>query len=220
MNRSIALIAVSLSVSACGGSGHNGSVVASGHIEAIDVRVATKVRGRLLQRPVDEGDTVKAGQLVAVVDTIDAEACPARGDRSARAGRRGAAPPSRWCSAGRHRRTHGSRRKRPRRSRRRAKGIGAPRVARRRRGHHGEVARRRAGTPRRPERATRKRNPSTRSRQGGKPRPGGRGRPGRARCARRQDRFSSTTDRRRDDPQPRRWRWSAKKRWEPSNRSS
>jgi HlyD family secretion protein len=73
MMRSFVVIFVSIAVAACGRSGHDGRVVASGHIEANDVRVATKVRGRLLQRPVDEGDAVKAGQLLGVVDTVDAE---------------------------------------------------------------------------------------------------------------------------------------------------
>jgi HlyD family secretion protein len=72
MNRSLAAVLVALSV-ACGGrSARDEGVVASGHIEAIDVRVLTKVRGRLLQRPVDEGDAVKAGQILGVIDTIDA----------------------------------------------------------------------------------------------------------------------------------------------------
>ena len=73
MNRSFGVILVSLVFLACDGSGRDGRVVASGHIEANDVRVATKVRGRLLQRPVDEGDVVKLGQLLGVVDTVDAE---------------------------------------------------------------------------------------------------------------------------------------------------
>ena len=73
MNRSLAAILILVALCACRPSARNGRVVASGHIEAIDVRVATKVRGRLLQRPVDEGDAVKAGQLLGVVDTIDAE---------------------------------------------------------------------------------------------------------------------------------------------------
>jgi HlyD family secretion protein len=62
-----------IAAAACGHSGDDGRVLASGHIEAIDVRVVTKVRGRLLQRPVDEGDPVKVGQLLAIVDTVDAE---------------------------------------------------------------------------------------------------------------------------------------------------
>jgi HlyD family secretion protein len=73
MNRPFAVILVSIAVSACGGTGRDARVVASGHIEANDVRVATKVRGRLLQRPVDEGDAVKVGQRLGVVDTVDAE---------------------------------------------------------------------------------------------------------------------------------------------------
>ena len=73
MNRSLAAILVSVSVAACGRAARDRGVIASGHIEAIDVRVATKVRGRLLQRPVDEGDAVKAGQLLGVLDTVDAE---------------------------------------------------------------------------------------------------------------------------------------------------
>jgi len=73
MNRSFAAVLVSIAVLACGRSGRDGRIVASGHIEANDVRVATKVRGRLLQRPVDEGDAVKVGQLLGVVDTVDAE---------------------------------------------------------------------------------------------------------------------------------------------------
>ncbi|HJQ97829.1 MAG TPA: HlyD family efflux transporter periplasmic adaptor subunit, partial [Candidatus Polarisedimenticolaceae bacterium] len=48
-------------------------LAASGHVEAVEVRVLTKVRGHLLERPVDEGDAVTAGQLVAVLDTVDNE---------------------------------------------------------------------------------------------------------------------------------------------------
>jgi len=73
MQRSIAAAVLSLFVIACGRPHAPSRVVASGHIEANDVRIATKVRGRLLQRPVDEGDTVERGQLLAVVDTVDAE---------------------------------------------------------------------------------------------------------------------------------------------------
>jgi HlyD family secretion protein len=73
MKLSLVAVLVSIAVVACGRSRHDGRIVAAGHIEAIDVRVATKVRGRLLQRPVDEGDAVKAGQVVAQVDTVDVE---------------------------------------------------------------------------------------------------------------------------------------------------
>ena len=73
MNRPLAAVLLSLAVAACGRSGRDGRVVASGHIEANDVRIATKVRGRLLERPVDEGDAVTVGQLLGLVDTVDAE---------------------------------------------------------------------------------------------------------------------------------------------------
>ncbi|HZN53719.1 MAG TPA: HlyD family efflux transporter periplasmic adaptor subunit [Candidatus Polarisedimenticolaceae bacterium] len=56
---------------ACGGRRTSDRVIASGHIEATDVRIVAKVRGRLLQRPVDEGDAVTPGQTVAVLDTVD-----------------------------------------------------------------------------------------------------------------------------------------------------
>ena len=73
MNRPLAAVLLSLAVAACGRSGRDGRVVASGHIEANDVRISTKVRGRLLERPVDEGDAVTVGQLLGLVDTVDAE---------------------------------------------------------------------------------------------------------------------------------------------------
>jgi HlyD family secretion protein len=77
MNRRI--LTVSLTASAvllavaCGARGNGGRIVASGHVEATDVRIVTKVRGRVLERPVDEGDPVTVGQKLAVVDTVDAE---------------------------------------------------------------------------------------------------------------------------------------------------
>ena len=57
----------------CGRGGDPDGIVASGHVEAVDVRILTKVRGYLKERPVDEGDVVTAGQIVAVLDTIDNE---------------------------------------------------------------------------------------------------------------------------------------------------
>jgi HlyD family secretion protein len=46
-------------------------VIASGHVEATDVRISTKVAGRLQTRPVKEGDAVTAGQEIARIDTTD-----------------------------------------------------------------------------------------------------------------------------------------------------
>jgi len=77
MNRRIMIAALTapavLFAVACGARGNGGRIVASGHVEATDVRIVTKVRGRVLERPVDEGDAVVAGQKLAVVDTVDAE---------------------------------------------------------------------------------------------------------------------------------------------------
>jgi HlyD family secretion protein len=76
MNRRIVTLAAIapavLFLVACDHGGNGGRIVASGHVEATDVRIVTKVRGRVLERPVDEGDAVTAGQTLAVVDTVDA----------------------------------------------------------------------------------------------------------------------------------------------------
>ena len=50
----------------------------SGQVEATDVQVAAQVGGRLLELRVTEGDRVKAGDLVARLDTADAELALAR----------------------------------------------------------------------------------------------------------------------------------------------
>jgi HlyD family secretion protein len=50
----------------------------SGQIEATDVQVAAQVGGRLLERRVAEGDRVKPGDIVARLDTADAELALAR----------------------------------------------------------------------------------------------------------------------------------------------
>src|SRR3954471_13916034 len=46
-------------------------LTASGHVEATDVRIATKVAGRLQDFGLQEGDAVKTGQTLARVDTTD-----------------------------------------------------------------------------------------------------------------------------------------------------
>ncbi len=50
-----------------------GTIHASGHIEATEIHLAATVGGRLLQAPLVEGDRVAVGDLVAHLDTIDAE---------------------------------------------------------------------------------------------------------------------------------------------------
>jgi HlyD family secretion protein len=49
------------------------TIHASGHIEATEVRLAAKVGGRLLEAPLEEGQTITAGALVAQFETVDAE---------------------------------------------------------------------------------------------------------------------------------------------------
>lgn len=56
-------------------------VFASGTIEATEVDVSAKVSGRILRLLVDEGDTVQAGQVIALLDgkEIEAQVVQARG---------------------------------------------------------------------------------------------------------------------------------------------
>jgi HlyD family secretion protein len=53
------------------GDGDGGRLISSGHVEATEVRIATKVAGRLDERPIEEGTTVAAGQVLARIDTTD-----------------------------------------------------------------------------------------------------------------------------------------------------
>ena len=57
----------------CGNSADKQLIHASGHFEATEVRLASKVGGRLVSLPFWEGDRVKAGEVVAKLDTTDAE---------------------------------------------------------------------------------------------------------------------------------------------------
>jgi membrane fusion protein YbhG len=58
-------------------------VRASGNVEATEVQVSPKVGGQMLELKVDEGDRVKDGQVIAVLDTTDARLAlqRARADR-------------------------------------------------------------------------------------------------------------------------------------------
>src|SRR5512140_550076 len=46
----------------------NGGIHVSGNIELTQVDIAFKTSGRLLERTVDEGDTVQKGQVIARLD--------------------------------------------------------------------------------------------------------------------------------------------------------
>ncbi|HET7292262.1 MAG TPA: efflux RND transporter periplasmic adaptor subunit [Vicinamibacteria bacterium] len=60
-----------LPAAACGDGRHATLILASGHVEATDVRLSAKVGGRLRSFEVNEGDAVKAGQELARIDTTD-----------------------------------------------------------------------------------------------------------------------------------------------------
>jgi HlyD family secretion protein len=48
-------------------------ITASGHVEATDVRIATKVPGRLVEFKLEEGDKVTSGQTLGQIDRTDLE---------------------------------------------------------------------------------------------------------------------------------------------------
>jgi HlyD family secretion protein len=74
--RSIALMlpigAVVALATACRGDREN-RLVLSGNIEVVQVEASFRVAGKVLERPVDEGQTVEAGQLLARLDDRDLE---------------------------------------------------------------------------------------------------------------------------------------------------
>ena len=49
-------------------------IMVSGNIELTEVNIAFKTAGRLIERTVDEGDSVKKGQIVARLDRAELEA--------------------------------------------------------------------------------------------------------------------------------------------------
>jgi HlyD family secretion protein len=72
--RACSFIAIVMVASAgCRGKAPADRVRASGQVEATDVQVSAQVGGRLEQRPVTEGQKVQAGDLIAELDTSDAE---------------------------------------------------------------------------------------------------------------------------------------------------
>jgi membrane fusion protein YbhG len=67
-----AVLAAVAAAVACGNGNRPAAIHASGHIEATEVRLAAKVGGTLLALPFWEGDRVKAGEVIARLDTTDA----------------------------------------------------------------------------------------------------------------------------------------------------
>jgi HlyD family secretion protein len=66
-----ALAAAVLVACACRKGDDAGLIVASGHVEATEVLVSTKVAGNIESLAVDEGRAVSAGQQLARIDTTD-----------------------------------------------------------------------------------------------------------------------------------------------------
>lgn len=72
----VALLPIPLVASflfACGRGANDGTIVASGHVEATEVRLAAEIGGRVDTFPIEEGSRVKAGDEVARIDTTDLE---------------------------------------------------------------------------------------------------------------------------------------------------
>src|SRR5262245_12109999 len=94
--RTAAALALAPAVIGCGRGRDASTIAASGHVEATQVRVSTKIPGRLTSLSVAEGDTVKAGQELGRIDPTDLHLSLQR----ARADRDGAAAELRLRLAG------------------------------------------------------------------------------------------------------------------------
>src|SRR5688500_11549141 len=62
---------IAAAAAGCSSKGDSSFVVASGHVEATDVRISTKIGGRLVRFPIREGDRVTAGQELGAIETTD-----------------------------------------------------------------------------------------------------------------------------------------------------
>jgi HlyD family secretion protein len=71
--RRVIAAAALIAVAACRRGTESDVIVASGQVEATDVRIASKIPGRLASFSVREGDKVAAGQEIARVETTDLE---------------------------------------------------------------------------------------------------------------------------------------------------
>jgi len=67
-------LAVVLAAASCRGSGRDDPLVAHGSVEARQVRVASRIGGRVLQVLVDEDDRVEPGQPLVEIDVAELEA--------------------------------------------------------------------------------------------------------------------------------------------------
>ena len=67
----VALLLAVLAATGCRRGEKDATIVASGHVEATEVTVSSKVPGRLERLSVDEGALVRAGQEIASLETTD-----------------------------------------------------------------------------------------------------------------------------------------------------
>jgi HlyD family secretion protein len=67
----VALLLAVLAAAGCRRGEKDTTIVASGHVEATEVTVSSKVPGRLERLAVDEGAVVRAGQEIASLETTD-----------------------------------------------------------------------------------------------------------------------------------------------------
>ena len=74
-----------LGIWSCADEADESRLRTSGHVEATEVRLSTKLGGTLISLEADEGDEVSAGQVLARFDTTDAE-LQLRAARAERAG--------------------------------------------------------------------------------------------------------------------------------------
>jgi HlyD family secretion protein len=65
------MVLAAAAAAACGNGKEEDVIAASGHVEATEVRLSSKVAGHLEAVAVQEGDRVTAGQEIARVDTTD-----------------------------------------------------------------------------------------------------------------------------------------------------
>ena len=71
-------IALLAAVVACGTRATDTAARASGYVEATDVRVASKIGGRIAAVNVQEGQRVEAGAVVATLSPVDIDLALAR----------------------------------------------------------------------------------------------------------------------------------------------
>ncbi len=67
------VVALAAASAGCGDGDDPSLIVASGHVEVTEVRIATKVPGVVVSFPLDEGSHVSEGQEIARVDTKDVD---------------------------------------------------------------------------------------------------------------------------------------------------